>query len=329
MEILVLIVTLTFIVGTIIGSFLNVVALRGLAGESIVLPPSHCTSCGNKIKPWHNIPILSYLFLRGKCAYCQAPISIQYPIVEFFTGLVMVGCLFKFYPTITALFAFICCCGLIVMSITDLKEKVICSGHVWFLIIAGIVYNIYLSINLFNAQAAEFGNFEMNFHNILSLPITNSLIGILASALVMELLAGVGKITVGNRAFGLGDTFIAAALGAFFGFKAFLIMLLLSIVVQVAVVIPGFFKKLAGKKDFNTMISLILFFVAASGFAYANNIGLIENMTVCLIASAILFVIGIYACFRVIKGMKEDSDLTILPFGPAMAVGAFLWMFLL
>ena len=325
MEVLIFIAVFTFIIGAIIGSFLNVVALRGLSGESIVFPSSHCTSCGNKLKPWHNIPILSYLFLRGKCAYCKEHISIQYPIVEFFTGLVMVACLFKFYPTITALFTFICCCGLIVMSVTDLKEQVICSGHAWFLIIAGIIYNIYLSFT----QVAEFGNFEMNFHNILALPITGSIIGILASALVMELLAGVGKITVGKRAFGLGDTFIAAALGAFFGFKAFLIMLLLSVVVQVGIVIPGFFKKLAAKKDFNTMISLLLFFVAAAGFAYADNTGFIENIFVCLIATIVLLAIGIYTCFRVIKGMKEDSDLTILPFGPAMAIGAFVWLFCL
>ncbi len=325
MEVLIFIAVFTFIIGAIIGSFLNVVALRGLSGESIVFPSSHCTSCGNKLKPWHNIPILSYLFLRGKCAYCKEHISIQYPIVEFLTGIILTACLFKFGLSVTALAVFICCCGLIVMSITDLKEMVILMCHVLFLIIAGIFYNIYLSFT----QVAEFGNFEMNFHNILALPITGSIIGILASALVMELLAGVGKITVGKRAFGLGDTFIAAALGAFFGFKAFLIMLLLSVVVQVGIVIPGFFKKLAAKKDFNTMISLLLFFVAAAGFAYADNTGFIENIFVCLIATIVLLAIGIYTCFRVIKGMKEDSDLTILPFGPAMAVGAFLWIFLL
>ena len=106
-------------------------------------------------------------------------------------------------------------------------------------------------------------------------------------------------------------------------------MLLLSVVVQVGIVIPGFFKKLAAKKDFNTMISLLLFFVAAAGFAYADNTGFIENIFVCLIATIVLLAIGIYACFNVIKGMKEDKDTTFLPFGPAMAIGAFVWLFCL
>ena len=72
--ILAAIIFAVFVFGTIIGSFLNVVALRGLSGESIVLPPSKCPKCGNKLKPWHNIPILSYLFLRGKCAFCHEKI---------------------------------------------------------------------------------------------------------------------------------------------------------------------------------------------------------------------------------------------------------------
>ena len=103
MALLIGILLFTFILGTVIGSFLNVVALRGLTGESIVFPSSKCPKCGNKIKPWHNIPILSYFLLGGKCAYCKEKISIQYPIVEFLTGLLLVGCLLKYSLTLTAL----------------------------------------------------------------------------------------------------------------------------------------------------------------------------------------------------------------------------------
>ena len=72
-----LILAFVFCIGTIIGSFLNVVILRAFSGESIVLPPSKCPKCGNKLKWWHNIPILSYLLLRGKCYFCHDKISIQ------------------------------------------------------------------------------------------------------------------------------------------------------------------------------------------------------------------------------------------------------------
>lgn len=71
-----------FVTGACIGSFLNVVALRGLSGESIVFPASHCTKCGKELNWYTNIPIVSWIFLKGKCEFCKEPISPQYPIVE-------------------------------------------------------------------------------------------------------------------------------------------------------------------------------------------------------------------------------------------------------
>ncbi|UKI41233.1 MAG: prepilin peptidase [Candidatus Melainabacteria bacterium] len=84
-----------FVIGLCIGSFLNVVILRGLADESIVFPPSKCPKCLNKLKWYHNIPIFSYVFLRGKCAFCHEKISIQYPIIEFLNGLILWCIIFK------------------------------------------------------------------------------------------------------------------------------------------------------------------------------------------------------------------------------------------
>ncbi|BAF70215.1 prepilin peptidase [Nitratiruptor sp. SB155-2] len=70
------------VLGLLFGSFLNVIILRIPNGLSIVYPPSHCPTCQTKLKWWHNIPLLSWMFLGGKCAYCKNPISIQYPLVE-------------------------------------------------------------------------------------------------------------------------------------------------------------------------------------------------------------------------------------------------------
>jgi leader peptidase (prepilin peptidase)/N-methyltransferase len=72
--------------GLIIGSFLNVVAYRLPRGESIVSPPSHCPGCDVQIKPWDNIPLLSWIFLRGRCRNCSTRISPRYPLVELLTG---------------------------------------------------------------------------------------------------------------------------------------------------------------------------------------------------------------------------------------------------
>ncbi|MCU1418122.1 MAG: prepilin peptidase [Schumannella sp.] len=75
-------VTAFGIFGSLIGSFLNVVVFRVPAGRSVVSPPSACGSCGTRIRPWDNIPIISWLALRGKCRDCAAPISVRYPLVE-------------------------------------------------------------------------------------------------------------------------------------------------------------------------------------------------------------------------------------------------------
>ncbi|WP_345990375.1 prepilin peptidase [Sulfurimonas sp. HSL1-2] len=68
--------------GALFGSFLNVVIYRIPRGESVVFPASHCPHCGTNLKPWHNIPVLSWLMLRGRCAFCGVPISAQYPLIE-------------------------------------------------------------------------------------------------------------------------------------------------------------------------------------------------------------------------------------------------------
>src|SRR5918992_5523107 len=75
------------ILGAIVGSFLNVVAYRLPRGESLATPPSRCPSCGAPVKPYDNIPVLSWFLLRGRCRNCGAPISWRYPLVEAGTGL--------------------------------------------------------------------------------------------------------------------------------------------------------------------------------------------------------------------------------------------------
>ncbi|NLB79319.1 MAG: prepilin peptidase, partial [Clostridiaceae bacterium] len=77
-----------FLIGSCIGSFLNVCIYRIPLEESIVFPPSGCPKCKEKLKPKDMIPILSYIMLKGKCRYCKDPISIQYPIVELITGII-------------------------------------------------------------------------------------------------------------------------------------------------------------------------------------------------------------------------------------------------
>ncbi|MEC9070983.1 MAG: prepilin peptidase, partial [Myxococcota bacterium] len=85
-----------FSVGASIGSFVNVVVYRLPAGLSLVRPASRCPGCETPIKPWHNIPVLGWLMIRGRCASCAVPISVRYPIVELVMGLVAVALLHDF-----------------------------------------------------------------------------------------------------------------------------------------------------------------------------------------------------------------------------------------
>lgn len=85
-----------FVLGLVIGSFLNVVIWRVPRGESVVRPPSHCPRCDTEISPRDNVPVLSWLLLRGRCRHCGEPISARYPAVELLTGAVFAGLAVRF-----------------------------------------------------------------------------------------------------------------------------------------------------------------------------------------------------------------------------------------
>ncbi len=144
-EIILVICLFVFITGACIGSFLNVIALRALSKESIILPPSKCPKCKEHIKWYDNIPIISYfLIFKGKCRSCGCKVSIQYPIVEFLTAVIflLVYCFYGF--SIKSLLLLILLCTSIVIIITDIKENAVFDRHSWILIITALIYSVYI-----------------------------------------------------------------------------------------------------------------------------------------------------------------------------------------
>jgi leader peptidase (prepilin peptidase)/N-methyltransferase len=115
----------SFILGSIVGSFLNVCIYRLPLKISIITPPSNCPSCGRPIPFYENTPILSYILLKGKCRGCNAPISLQYPLIEFLTGLVALSLTLRFGLNLTTLFYFLFISALIVITFIDLKYQII------------------------------------------------------------------------------------------------------------------------------------------------------------------------------------------------------------
>ena len=111
--------------GLALGSFLNVVAARVPLRRSIVRPPSACMSCGHEIAWYDNVPVVSWLFLRGKCRNCGTGIPWRYPAVELVSGLLVAACVWKFGLHWEALVASFFCLALVAVSATDLEHRLI------------------------------------------------------------------------------------------------------------------------------------------------------------------------------------------------------------
>ncbi len=292
-----------FIVGLCIGSFLNVVILRGLSNESIVFPPSKCPKCQHALKWWHNIPLLSYILLRGKCYFCHEKISPQYFIVELVTGLLYLAVFFKFGISINTVLMFVILSLFVVMTVTDLKEKIIFELHAYILAGFGIVLSLV-------------------HHNLL-----NSILGLMEGILIMEIFAAIGYLFVKSRAFGVGDTFIAAALGTIFGWAPLLIVLILSLIVQACITLPLYIYKLYKNKNFKTLISLVLFLLIALIYKLLTLKSDI-NMTIIYIGILLVVISGLYCVRQITRNIKSTKDAIILPFGPAMFISAVAFIFL-
>jgi leader peptidase (prepilin peptidase)/N-methyltransferase len=118
-------VPLALAFGLVIGSFLNVVIHRLPLGISVAFPPSHCPSCETRIKPWDNIPVLAYLWLRGRCRHCQAKISLRYPSVELATGLIFAAIAWRFGPSLYTVLYCLFAAALIVAAMIDYDHQII------------------------------------------------------------------------------------------------------------------------------------------------------------------------------------------------------------
>ncbi len=114
-----------FILGLLIGSFLNVLIVRIPKDEGVVFGGSHCVSCNTVLKPWHNIPLFSWLFLRGKCSFCKAKISPQYPIVEFLNGIIFLAIFMKFGISAPTLGIALVFSLLLALSVIDFYYKMV------------------------------------------------------------------------------------------------------------------------------------------------------------------------------------------------------------
>ncbi|MHB8057976.1 MAG: prepilin peptidase [Desulfuromonadaceae bacterium] len=187
-----------FVFGTLVGSFLNVCICRLPKDESIVSPPSHCPFCSYQIRWYDNIPLLSYLLLRGKCRGCGARISIQYPFVELLNGVLTMLLFLRFGPTPVFAALFLFCSALVVITFIDIEHQIIPDE----ISLPGIIVGFALS-------------FFLQGHGWL-----NSLLGILLGGGSLLLVAYSYQRLTGKEGMGGGDIKLLAMMGAFLGWKA-------------------------------------------------------------------------------------------------------------
>lgn len=225
-----LIVIFTFIFGSVIGSFLNVCIYRLPRGESIVFSPSHCTSCGTRIKYYNNIPILSYILLRGRCGTCGKRISPIYPIVEILSGLISASLVWKFGLTIQTLFYVIFLFALIVVTFIDLEHQIIPNVITLPGIIVGLIYSALITD--WGSAQTTLSSLHFDLWSIIRIlnevPIFDSLFGIILGGGILFLIGSLYEIIRKREGMGLGDVKLLAMIGAFLGWRSVLFVALVS-----------------------------------------------------------------------------------------------------
>ncbi len=190
--------SIAFIFGAVVGSFLNVCICRMPRDESVISPPSHCPQCSCRIRWYDNIPLLSYLALRGKCRGCGVHIPLQYPLVELINGLLTLALFLRFGPSLTFLALFLFCSGLVTITFIDIEHQIIPDEISLSGIVIGFAFSFFLPWQGW----------------------LNSLAGILLGGGILLLVAwGYHRLT-GKEGMGGGDIKLLAMMGAFLGWKA-------------------------------------------------------------------------------------------------------------
>ena len=198
-------VALVGALGLFVGSFLNVCIFRLPLGRTVLWGRSHCPHCDRQIRAWENLPVISWLALGGRCAGCNASISMQYPVIELVTGLVFAGGAWLYGPTLLLVARLLFACAMVVLFMIDLRHRILPN----VITLPGIASGLAFSL-------------------VLPPGVRDALVGAAACSL---LLFGMGELVsrvLGKDALGFGDVKMIAMMGAFLGWQMTLVALFLA-----------------------------------------------------------------------------------------------------
>jgi leader peptidase (prepilin peptidase) / N-methyltransferase len=210
-----------FVLGLAFGSFLNVCIYRLPLGLSVVTPRSACPKCKQPIALYDNIPVLSWLILRGRCRHCKASISARYWMIELLTGVVFLSCYWFFGLTLSTLkyctFAFL----LLGLIFTDAETKLLPDKLTLPGLALGIIFSLLVPVNDLASQFLP-GMVNLPFSGDLSMRLLSLLDSLLGAALGASFIYGAGAIYLrwrGMEGMGFGDVKLMAMVGSFLGMK--------------------------------------------------------------------------------------------------------------
>jgi leader peptidase (prepilin peptidase)/N-methyltransferase len=210
-------VVAAFAVGAVVGSFLNVCIYRIPRGISVAWPPSFCPLCQHRIAPWENLPIVAYLYLRGRCRYCGQAISPRYPLVELMTAILAVAVYLRFGLSLVALrYAFLGC-ALLAAVFIDLDHQIIPD----VVTLPALGFGVATAFLLGWCSGVE------------------SVLGAITGAASALGIAHLGSALFGQDSLGGGDLKLLAAIGAYLGWASLLGALFLSFLLALPVAIIG------------------------------------------------------------------------------------------
>ena len=214
--------------GLIIGSFLNVCIYRLPRHESIVFPRSHCTACGSVIRPYDNVPLISFLLLGGKCRFCKNPISLQYPAVEFLTGAAFFACaqIWEFQtPTfVNSLFI----AALIVLVFVDYHHQILPDAITLPGVLAGIALSFFQIPDLYrDSLSYGLASAISGDEPTAVLPLVGAILGAVVGAGLLFTVAFAYRIVRKIQGLGMGDVKMMAMVGAFLGWRLALLTILI------------------------------------------------------------------------------------------------------
>jgi len=211
--------------GLIIGSFLNVCIVRIPERKSIVLPSSACPQCGAVIRPWDNIPVVSWLLLGGKCRACKTKISAMYPVVELLTALLFWGCYGAFGMTTEALKWSIFSALMIVLVFTDMRERILPDVVNYSGFVAGLLLSLITKPSDGTALWLARRIFEFP-PPVPVISLADALLGAAFGSGLLWLVAELYFRLRGREGMGLGDVKMMLMAGAFLGLKRTLLTIL-------------------------------------------------------------------------------------------------------